>query len=292
MNELQVKNAYTMALERATEDEVIKALSASVYPGATEPSVRMVLAYCKAGGLDPLMKPVHIVPMNVKDSKTGKYDWRDVIMPGIGLYRIQASRTNECVGISRPEFGPVIKLNLGGVEIDVPEWCRVTVKRNVNGVIAEYTAEEYWIENYATAGKDSQAPNSMWKKRPRGQLGKCTEAQALRKAFPEVGSQPTAEEMEGREEIEVNPAPQKAEKRGEEIIIVETGEVIESEKRPEPPEWPADQFAKALPTWERVIMSGKHTHKDVIARAESSGKLTDDQRKTIEAIKGPENASS
>jgi hypothetical protein len=38
----------------------------------------------------------------------------------------------------------------------------------------------------------------MWLKRSRGQLAKCAEAQALRKAFPEVGAQPTAEEMEGK----------------------------------------------------------------------------------------------
>jgi hypothetical protein len=65
-------------------------------------------------------------------------------------------------------------------------------------VVAEFTAVEYWIENYATAGKDSIAPNAMWKKRPRGQIAKCAEAQALRKAFPEIASAPTFEEMDGK----------------------------------------------------------------------------------------------
>ena len=39
----------------------------------------------------------------------------------------------------------------------------------------------------------------MWQQRPYGQLGKCAEAAALRKAFPEeIGNDYTAEEMEGK----------------------------------------------------------------------------------------------
>lgn len=186
---------------------IIQALKSSLYPGAKDESVAMVLSYCKAAGLDPMTKPVHLVPMNVKDSKTGKYDWRDVVMPGIELYRTKASRTKEHAGTTEPEFGPTIEKTFKGkdkdgkavsVTVSFPEWCRVTARRLVGGKIVEFTAKEFWLENYATAGRDSEIPNAMWQKRPFGQLAKCSEAQALRKGFPEVGAQPTADEMAGK----------------------------------------------------------------------------------------------
>lgn len=159
----------------------------------------MVIQYCRAAKLDPMQKPVHIVPMSVKDSKSGKYEWRDIVMPGIGLYRIQASRTNRHAGTSEPEFGDLVTQSLGGVTVVYPEWCKVIVKRKGDdGTIYEFTAKEFWIENYAKKDKDSLAPNAMWAKRVFGQLAKCAEAQALRKAFPELGSHLTAEEMEGK----------------------------------------------------------------------------------------------
>lgn len=181
------------------EEELVSVLSNSIYPGAKLESIKMVVGYCKAARLDPLQKPVHIVPMSVKKPGTrDQYEWRDVVMPGIGLYRTQAARGGKLAGIDEPEFGPMVEMNLNGTKVTVPEWCRVTVYRMVDGERCAFTAVEFWIENYATAGKDTERPNAMWKKRPRGQLAKCAEAQALRKAFPEVGAQPTAEEMEGK----------------------------------------------------------------------------------------------
>jgi phage recombination protein Bet len=190
------------------DQHIWSALKNSLYTGAKDESIKMVLDYCKAAKLDPMQKPVHIVPMNVKNSLTGRYEYKDVVMPGVGLYRIQAARSNQYAGVSEPEFGEDVTCNLGGVDITYPKWCKVTVKKLVNNTIVEFTAKEYWLENYATASKESIAPNTMWKKRPYGQIAKCAEAQALRKAFPEIISQHvTAEEMEGKDindlEIEI-----------------------------------------------------------------------------------------
>lgn len=174
------------------EEELIPVLQASLYPGAKPESIKLVLGYCRAAGLDPMQKPVHLVPMNVKKPGGGRddYEWRDVVMPGIGLYRVQAARTGELAGIDEPEFGPMLQ----GLGIEYPEWCKVTVYRMIGGQRVPFTAREFWVENYATHKRDSELPNAMWKRRPRGQLAKCAEAQALRKAFPELGAQPTADE--------------------------------------------------------------------------------------------------
>lgn len=185
------------AVTKNADAEITAVLQSSLYPGASPQSIGMVLAYCKAAGLDPMQKPVHIVPM--WDNKARQT--RDVVMPGIGLYRIQANRTGEFAGVSEPEFGPDETALLGGAEITFPAWCKVTVRRLLaSGHVAEFTAVERWRENYAVKGgsEKSIAPNAMWSKRPYGQLAKCAEAQALRKAFPELGAMPTAEEMEGR----------------------------------------------------------------------------------------------
>ena len=180
------------------EQELIGVLQNSLYPGASLPSIKMAIGYCKAAGYDPMQKPVHIVPM--WDSKAGQM--RDVIMPGVGLYRTQAARTGQFAGMTEPEFGPDVTETIGGVSVTYPEWCRVTAKRQLeSGTIAEFTAREFWKENYAVKGgkEKSVAPNAMWSRRIKGQLAKCTQAQALRLAFPEAtGSGPTADEMEGK----------------------------------------------------------------------------------------------
>ena len=267
MNALTKTETGALAL---SEPELLDVLSSSLYPGANHASIRMVLGYCKAAGLDPMQKPVHIVPM--WDSKAGQM--RDVVMPGVGLYRTQASRSQQMAGISEPEFGPLLTENIGGQDVTYPEWCRVTVKRLLpSGTVAEFTAVEYWTENYAIKGgkEKSSAPNAMWSKRPRGQLAKCAEAQALRKAFPEVGSTPTAEEMEGKA-LDAQAEPKHM---GAAEVVQQQAQAV----------WPADKFAEQLPRWTRAVAEGIKTTNDILGWALARGALTPEQTAQITALK-------
>ena len=190
-----------MSLTTTADNDLITVLRSSLYPGAKTESIELVLAYCRVNGLDPMLKPVHIVPTSVKVGNG--WEMRDVLMPGIADYRIKAARSGEYLGKSEPVFGPVRSEDFDGVHVRYPEWCKITIRRVVGGREAEFTATEYWLENYATRKRDTSAPNAMWQKRAFGQIAKCTEAQVLRMAFPEFsGGQVTAEEMEGKTTID------------------------------------------------------------------------------------------
>lgn len=195
-----------------------KALVEAVFPLAkTADSVVMALSYCKARNLDPFKKPVHIVPMwDSKGGPEGRGGYVETVWPGISEIRTTAFRTGQYAGCDETEFGPTITETFVGdrdvwenrrktgtekVEVTVtfPEWARLTVYRELGGTIRKFVGPKvYWLESYAQQGK-MDVPNTMWADRPIGQLEKCAEAAALRKAFPEeIGNDVTAEEMHGR----------------------------------------------------------------------------------------------
>lgn len=272
MNALTTTERNSLALP---EDELLRVLGSSLYPGANPDSIRMVLGYCKVAGLDPMQKPVHIVPMWDGKAKT----MRDVVMPGIGMYRVQAARSG-CAGVTEPDFGPDVTETIGGQQITFPAWCRVSVlRRQANGAVDTFTAKELWRENYAVRGgqEKSIAPNAMWTKRPYGQIAKCAEAQALRKAFPEIGSQPAAEEMEGRQ-LEAEYAETHAPAR------------VEPAARQEVAAYPDDKFAANLPEWNKVIQSGRKTADSLIAMLSTKAALTDAQKAAIRKLDQVEDA--
>lgn len=270
MNELATRKESLTSLSMS-EQELMNVLRNSLYPGAQDNSIKMVIGYCRASGLDPMQKPVHIVPMWDIKSKS----MRDVIMPGIGSYRTQAARSGEYAGVSEPEFGPDVIEEFGNITMTYPSWCRVVVKRLLkNGMIAEFAATERWKENYATAGKDSQSPNAMWKRRPYAQLAKCAEAQALRKAFPEFGAQPTADEMEGKSLDD-----------GDTLIDGETGEIIKKNgEKKELPEYTDAQLEKNINSWQEAINAYRTTAEKIITKVTSGYRLTSAQQDRIRSL--------
>ena len=270
MNDLAVQKTALPAMQM-DEAELMNVLRNSLYPGAKDESIKLAVGYCKASGLDIMQKPVHLVPMWDAKSK----QMRDVVMPGIGLYRTQAARSGAYAGVTEPEFGPDMAEEFPeesgyegkrrpAVSVTFPAWCKVIVKRRMaDGQIAEFAATERWKENYATSGKDSKQPNAMWVRRPYAQLAKCAEAQALRKAFPEFGSQPTADEMEGKE-IDMG------------TIDRSTGEVI-PECRQKLPPCPDTKIER----WIHNVREGKAQADELMAFAKGRHTLNDEQEQRI-----------
>ena len=184
-----------------------RALVEAVFPAAkTSEGVILALSYCKARNLDPFKRVVHVVPIWDKV----KRGYVETVWPGIGEARTTAMRTKQFAGCDDTKFGPDIDRSWtmagddddrGGkserqVTITFPEWAQVTVYRKMGEERwAVPGPRVYWMETYATRGR-TLVPNDMWIKRPRGQLEKCAEAAALRRAFPEeLGDEATADEM-------------------------------------------------------------------------------------------------
>jgi phage recombination protein Bet len=190
----------TPVARRGISEAQWRTLANNLYPGADVNSVLMVWDYCIARQLDPLKKPCHIVPMRVKDAKSGDYFWRDVVMPGIYEYRTTATRTGLYMGHSKPEYGAPVEF-LG---VPAPEWCELTIYRwskEANQRI-EFPVRTYFRECAGTA-KDKQTGNfyvnDRWSRAPVQMLTKVAEAAGLREAFPdELGGTHTEEELVGQ----------------------------------------------------------------------------------------------
>jgi phage recombination protein Bet len=232
------------AARMGVESSAWQTLVNATFPTArTAEGVILALNYCRARNLDVFKRPVHIVPIRTKiKNADGKEYWVDLetVWPGINELRTTAHRTGVYAGSDPAEWGPDItsewELPSGGedsgddhpnappkekkeppapvrmLKVVHPEWCQITVYRIVQGLRVAFPGPRvYWLESYATAGK-SDRPNEMWKDRARGQLEKCAEAAALRKAFPEeLGGEHIIEEAPRM--VEINPAAAGPEKR-------------------------------------------------------------------------------
>lgn len=184
----------------------------TVAKDATPDELKLYLYDCARQGVHPLDKLIHFT------KRGGKY----TPVTSIDFMRIQAANSGECLGISDPAFTLDFVVPGGNLEA-----ATVTVKRLVQGQVAEFTATARWAEYYP--GDQS---GHMWKKMPHTMLGKCAEALALRKGFPkQLAGLYAREEMDQAvaEPALVVEAPKS------EVVNTTSGEVIE-ETRPVVPE--------------------------------------------------------
>ena len=152
--------------------EQVRLLGQTVAKDCNQDELAFFLNVCKLKRLDPFTGQVHCVKR--WDSTLGAKKMS--IQVGIDGFRVIAARTNDLAGISEPEFDDE--------EQEYPKWARVTVYRyGRDNEKIPYTAKARYNE-YVQTKQDGSA-NHMWATKPYIMLGKCAEALALRKAFPD-----------------------------------------------------------------------------------------------------------
>jgi len=111
-------------------------------------------------GVHPLDRLLHFT------KRSGRY----TPVTSIDFMRMRAHATGACAGIDDPMFS--------GVPMNPDFAAHITVYRLVQGQRCAFSATARWREY-----KPDQ--DFMWRKMPFTMLGKCAEALALRKAFPQ-----------------------------------------------------------------------------------------------------------
>lgn len=155
----------------------------------------MFLYVCKRVGLDPLTKQIYAVFR--WDSRVGKEVMS--IQTGIDGMRLVAQRTNNYAGQDDIKYTPEDEAT------STPTKATCTVYKMIGTLRVAFTATARWTEYVQM--KDGKA-TGMWAKMPYNQLGKCAEALALRKGFPnELSGIYSAEEMAQTNNVIADLAP-------------------------------------------------------------------------------------
>jgi phage recombination protein Bet len=143
-----------------TADQVAL-IRTTIAKDATDAELQLFFHDCRRQGVHPLDKLIHFT------KRSGKY----TPITSIDFMRIRAAATGECIGIDDAIFS--------GSPKSGDFAASVTVWRFVHGQRSAFTATARWTEYKPDAN------DFMWQKMPFVMLGKCAEALALRKGFPQ-----------------------------------------------------------------------------------------------------------
>jgi len=186
--------AAAVRLRQERQHEQLDLIKQTCCKGASDEELQLFLWVARKHRLDPLTRQLHAVFRNVtKHHQDEKGIWvpgrQMTIQIGIDGYRAMAARYRDFGSISEPEY------EFAKPGDRIPTLARIKVWKK--GMSEPTVGIAYWDE-YAP-NLDSDA-GFFWKKMPKGQLAKCAEALALRKAYPELSDIYTDDEMNQRDQ--------------------------------------------------------------------------------------------
>ena len=165
--------------------EDLKPLRDMIAKGATDAELQYFATYTNRVGLDPIQKQIHFVKRQTKNGPALTFQ------TGIDGFRLIAERSGVYAGSDDYLFNSGLsEFQMREDKKAQPITATVTVYKVVQGLRCPFTATVAWSEYYP-----GDAQGFMWKKMPFNQLGKCAEAKALRKAFPNLAGLYTDDEM-------------------------------------------------------------------------------------------------
>lgn len=197
-------------------------------PTASPQEFGLFLHQAKRTGLDPLARQIYLVTRGGKGT----------IQTGIDGFRLIAERSGAYEGQTKTEWcgedGKWVDVWLKNVH---PHAARVGIHKT--GFREALYAVALWTE-YKAVGP-------MWDKMPALMLGKCAEALALRKAFPQdLSGLYTSDEMAQAESAPAKaPVPYTVKPKAVSQDLVEA-EVIEPTEAPKAPKVPEPEPAKPV----------------------------------------------
>jgi len=175
------------AITQWTQEQT-QLISSTIAPGCTSDELKLFSYACQRSGLDPFSKQIYAIKRGGKMS----------IQVGIDGLRSIAERTGQLDGSETYWCGEE------GDWKDV--WLGKTPPAAAKTIVYRKCSSHPFVG--VARFQDYNAGQGLWSKMPAAMLAKCSEALALRKAFPaDMSSLYTADEMEQAETVTVTATP-------------------------------------------------------------------------------------
>lgn len=153
--------------------EQTQLISSTIAPGCSQDELRLFAYACQRTGLDPFSKQIYAIRRRQKQPD-GNYGYVMTIQAGIDGLRSIAERTGQLDGSETFWCGE------DGQWQDV--WLAKTPPAAAKTIIYRKGAAHPFVGVARFA--DYNAGQGLWSKMPAAMIAKCSEALALRKAFP------------------------------------------------------------------------------------------------------------